>query len=199
MRLNDAGKMVQINWEELPNRFISMDLDEYVIMPNHIHGIVILRENVGASLVGAQNNIDNELISKRGLNTVPSGHNIKDDSNNNSNNDHSNNDHSQNEHSQNEHHINVQPDINRAGTRPAPTNIGLDDVIGSFKSITTNQYITGVRKLNWHPFYKRFWQRNYYDHIIRDENEINRVRRYIIENPLKWDMDVENPDKIDAN
>ncbi len=71
----------------------------------------------------------------------------------------------------------------------------LADVIGSFKSLTTNEYIKGVRKSDWSPFKKRLWQRNYYDHIIRNDNAMDRIRKYIIENPSKWDVDNENPDK----
>ncbi len=73
-----------------------------------------------------------------------------------------------------------------AGTRPAPT---LGDMIGVFKSITTNEYIRNVKNNDWQPFNKRLWQRNFYEHIIRDENDLNRVREYIITNPAKWEED----------
>ncbi|HBI00485.1 MAG TPA: transposase [Anaerolineae bacterium] len=78
----------------------------------------------------------------------------------------------------------------RAGTRPAPT---LGDMIGAFKSITTNEYIKGVDNKNWQQFYKRLWQRNYYEHVIRDEKDLNRIRDYIQSNPMNWDEDEENP------
>ena len=86
-----------------------------------------------------------------------------------------------------------------AGTRPAPTDIGLADVIGSFKSITTNEYIKNVHNSNWPSFNKRLWQRNYYERIIRDENELNRIKNYIYENLLKWDLDKENPNNVETN
>ena len=43
---------------------------------------------------------------------------------------------------------------------------------------------------------EKLWQRNYYEHIIRDENELNRIREYIIRNPSQWDSDRENPNGI---
>jgi len=48
------------------------------------------------------------------------------------------------------------------------------------------QYILGVRNHQWKPFHKKFWQPNYYEHIIRDEKEINRIREYIKNNSKNW-------------
>ncbi len=87
-------------------------------------------------------------------------------------------------------------DANRAGTSPAPTNNSrstLGEIIGAFKSITTYEYIKGVNELGWSQFYKRLWQRNYYEHIIRDADEWNRIHLYIEFNPSAWDADEENP------
>ena len=80
----------------------------------------------------------------------------------------------------------------RAGTRPAPT---LGDIVGAFKSITTHEYILGVDNKNWPQFYKRLWQRNYYEHVIRDEADLNRIQDYIQSNPANWDEDEENPNR----
>ncbi len=79
----------------------------------------------------------------------------------------------------------------RAGTRPAPTVLG--NVVGIFKSISTHQYAINVNANNWPPFPGKLWLRNYYEHIIRTENEINRIRHYITNNPLQWDNDKNNP------
>jgi putative transposase len=79
---------------------------------------------------------------------------------------------------------------NWAGTRPAPT---LGDIIGAFKSINTSVYIKGVENNNWPRFVKRLWQRNYYEHVIRDEADLNRIRNYIQSNPANWNDDKENP------
>jgi putative transposase len=141
MLLNDAGHVVHRTWNDLPVKYPSIGIDEFVVMPNHVHGIVMI---VGAPLVGAHSSsaeIGNGEI--------------------------------------------------RAGTRPAPT---LGDVVGAFKSITTHQYADGVRQKNWPSFNAKLWQRNYYEHIIRSKEEMNRIRGYIIDNPVKWDQDEDNPE-----
>ena len=63
--------------------------------------------------------------------------------------------------------------------------------------MTTNDYIRNIKQNAWHPFDKRLWQRNYYEHIVRNENELNRIRRYIYDNPLKWDLDKDYPNNIE--
>jgi len=89
------------------------------------------------------------------------------------------------------HHDGFMParDDERATTRVAPT-ITLGDIIGAFKSLTTHEYIMGVKNNGWKSFDKRLWQRNYYEHIIRDENDLNKIREYIINNPLMWKNDI---------
>jgi REP element-mobilizing transposase RayT len=119
MFLNSAGQMISDNWHILPTRFPNIEHDEYVVMPNHLHGIII----VGAPLVGALNN---------------------------------------------------------------PT---LGEIIGAFKSLTTNEYIRNVKTLDWPRFKGSLWQRNYYEHVIRDERDLDRVREYIVNNPALWSED----------
>ena len=63
-----------------------------------------------------------------------------------------------------------------------------------FKTMTTNEYIRGVKQRGWPRFDGKLWQRNYYEHIVRNENELNRIRQYILDNPMKWEMDREHPD-----
>ncbi len=145
--LNNVGQMVDKQWQELKNRFFNIELDEYILMPNHIHGIIFI---VGAPLVGARDVMVN----------------IHD-------NDHNN--------------------CIRAGIKPAPTvNSTLGAMVGAFKSITTNEYINNVKNNNWSPFNGKLWQRNYYEHIIRDEKSLYKIREYIINNPSKWNFDRNN-------
>ena len=73
-------------------------------------------------------------------------------------------------------HINI-----RATTRVAPTTLG--DIVGSFKSLTTNEYINGVNNNGWKPFNKRIWQRNYWEHVIRTDDDLDKIRTYINNNP----------------
>ena len=138
MHVNRAGTMVLKVWEELPERYPSMELDAFVVMPNHVHGIMVLNQPVGVPLVGTQ----------------------------------------------------ADGNAERATTRIAPT---LGDVVGAFKSITTVRYTQGVKARIWNPFRERLWQRNYYEHVIRNESELNRVREYVAGNPALWARDRENP------
>jgi putative transposase len=153
MQLNAAGQMIFDWWKGLPPKYTDIELDEFIIMPNHLHGIIILYDNVGASLVDAQNN-GNSITMQ---NMIP---NINPDE------------------SMNNIHLNN----NRAGTRPAPTNIGLGDVNGSIKSITTNEYIKGVQNLNCRHSTNVYGNEIFTPvpiyigkHIVRDENELNRI------------------------
>ena len=59
--------------------------------------------------------------------------------------------------------------------------------------MTTKRYADGVKQHGWPSFPGKLWQRNYYEHIIRDENDMARIREYIANNPAQWDTDRENP------
>ncbi|MGH7961345.1 MAG: hypothetical protein ACRERD_05905, partial [Candidatus Binatia bacterium] len=58
---------------------------------------------------------------------------------------------------------------------------------------TTNGYIRGVKQRAWVSFPGRLWQRNYYEHVIHNEKELHNLRQYILNNPLQWALDQENP------
>ncbi|HDZ62075.1 MAG TPA: hypothetical protein ENH40_02885 [Nitrospirae bacterium] len=70
----------------------------------------------------------------------------------------------------------------------APT-MSLSDVMHRFKTLTTKRYTDGVKNNDWPRFNKKLWQRNYYEHIIRDENSYYQISEYIQTNPLKWQDD----------
>jgi len=72
----------------------------------------------------------------------------------------------------------------------------LRNIVQWFKTMTTNEYIRGVRNKDWQTFDKKLWQRNYFDHIIRDEDDLNRIRKYIENNPKKWNEDEDNPNNF---
>jgi REP element-mobilizing transposase RayT len=69
----------------------------------------------------------------------------------------------------------------------------LPDVVHRFKTLTTSRYVRGVKESGWPPFDKPLWQRNHYERVIRDEDELRAFREYIAHNPLGWDADKENP------
>jgi hypothetical protein len=92
--------------------------------------------------------------------------------------------------------LRVCPDINNNDNYRGE-HIGQGEHIGSplhkivqwFKTMTTNDYIKNVRTYNWKPFNKKLWQRNYYEHIIRNEIELDKIREYILNNPMNWEID----------
>lgn len=76
---------------------------------------------------------------------------------------------------------------------PAPTKASLFDVVHWYKTMTTNDYIKGVKEEGWMRFEKRLWQRNYWERVIRNEGELHKFRNYIDTNPLRWHLDKLNP------
>lgn len=81
-----------------------------------------------------------------------------------------------------------------AGASPAPT---LGDVVGAYKSLVAVRWLRWVRA-NRPDLNARIWQQNYYERIIRNEDELNRIREYIAYNPIAWRRDHENPDRVPA-
>ena len=129
LTMNEIGKMVDITWHDLPNHNHNVSLDAFVIMPNHIHGIIVI-EN------GAR----------------------------------------------------VGPDAGRetrAGLEPAPT---LSEIVRQLKTFSAKR----INQLRDNPGCP-VWQRNYYERVLRNDNELSRAREYIANNPLKWGDDDNNP------
>lgn len=77
-------------------------------------------------------------------------------------------------------------------------NASIFDVMDWFKTMTTNEYIRGVKQLGWERFDQRLWQKRYWDHVIRNNVDFSRIDKYIDENPGKWIGDKINP-KNDNN
>jgi putative transposase len=82
--------------------------------------------------------------------------------------------------------------ICRGGSRTAPTGNykPLGRLIGAFKTTSTKR----INALRGTPS-ARLWQRNYYEHVIRNEMDLNDICQYILDNPVKWDIDDNNPDR----
>jgi REP element-mobilizing transposase RayT len=142
MILNDAGKMIETEWMKLLQRFSNIQLHQYITMPNHFHAI--LEITVRATLVVVPNTTTNIQI---------------------------NNNIAQNEKGQPRPNEKGQPQ----GIAPTKAQTGnpnkktIGDILGGFKSITTVEYIRGVKNYNWQRFNGKLWQRNYWEHIIRNE------------------------------
>jgi REP element-mobilizing transposase RayT len=79
-------------------------------------------------------------------------------------------------------------------SKGAHTGAPLQRIVQWFKTMVTNEYLRGVKRNELLPMPGRLWQRNYYEHIIRTEDELNRLREYVINNPAQWSFDNENPD-----
>jgi len=186
MKLNDAGTLIETEWFNLKTRFPNIELHDYVVMPNHFHAIL---EIVGATLVVAPNNDaiahNNDAIAH---NNDAIAHNNGCDSPNNM--AAQNDDHSQNDaiaHNGGGDSQKGQPQ----GIAPTDTvkNKTVGDMMDAFKSITTVEYIHGVKTLGWQPFDGKLWQRNYHEHIICNEQSYRTISKYIINNPVKWSED----------
>jgi putative transposase len=170
MVLNDAGIMVDNEWVYLPNRFANLQLDEYIIMPNHFHAILEIVPPVGATLVVARNanNTRNDTHANNTRNDI-----------------HKNDNTATNIDKKGQPYQKGQPQ----GIAPTAANNTLGDVVGAFQSIVTVKYICGVKTKKWQQFDKKLWQRNYWDHIVRNKMELNNIRQYIQNNPKNWRND----------
>jgi REP element-mobilizing transposase RayT len=115
MRANDAGRMIAGAWTEIPGHYPGVSVDTFVLMPDHVHGIVQLFESSDSAHA-----------------------------------------------------------------------LSLSDVMHRFKTLTTTRYIDGVNALGWPAFQKHLWARSYYEHVVRNEASLARIRAYIVENPVRW-------------
>jgi putative transposase len=76
--------------------------------------------------------------------------------------------------------------------RSAPTNTTVGEVVQWFKTMTTNEYIRGVKQNAWAPFAGKLWQRNYWERIVRNHDELQKIRDCIVNNPRNWSNDALN-------
>jgi putative transposase len=202
MTLNDAGKMIDKWFLEIPLKFPDIAVGAYVVMPNHFHGIIINTgiqpavcgdAPVGADLCVRPENdcirpendcirYDNDCIRNDNDCIRPENDCIRYD------NDCIRND---NDCIRNDNDC-IRYDIGGEHTAINPgEHVGspLPRVVQWFKTMTTNEYIRGVKNLNWERFNGKLWQRNYYEHIIRDEKSFIAISNYIIANPANWNND----------
>ena len=135
MVLSEFGQVVKSAWYGIPLHFHNADIDAFVVMPNHFHGIIVIKE-------------DEEITHQaRAQHAAP------------------------------------------LRSKHGPKSGSLGVIVRSFKSAVTRE-INMQRGTPGAPV----WQRNYYEHVIRDERDLERIREYIVKNPLRWALDVENPE-----
>jgi len=144
MELNELGSAVERAWLSIPEHFPRAELDEYVVMPNHLHGIVSLMPETGAV-------IPKEFFSSPRW-------------------------------------TDSSPDSKRKSFKRGPKPGSIPAIVGAFKA-TASRRINELRGTPNRPV----WQRNYYEHIIRSERSLLRIREYVANNPLRWTLDRLNP------
>jgi REP element-mobilizing transposase RayT len=170
MCLNKIGKLIQSTWSDLPRFYSGVDVDVFTIMPNHIHGIIILTDE-DAGLVGAGPcacPVDAKQTDGRPRGAAPTNTDA-------------------NEQSQEP----SPPDVSHRDKHPFP--MSLSDVVHRFKSLTTTRYWKAFLNRDGISSPGKLWQRNYYEHVIRSDDALRGIREYIVNNPQQWDLDRENP------
>lgn len=134
VHLSSAGEIVAEEWQKTQQIRDNVTLDQWVVMPNHLHGIIVIHDSVETSRRGVS---DTQTIK------------------------------------------------GETGQRPVST---LGSIIGQFKSVCTKRV--------WAANHDFAWQTRFYDHVIRDENSLNEIREYILNNPIKWELDRNNPENL---
>ena len=150
-KLSMPGRIAEACWQAIPEHFPNVELGTHVVMPNHLHGIIVLhnQETTPSSPVGAQHAgapAETPLGGAAPLRT--------------------------------ERGLTFRPNVK-------PGSLGA--IVRSYKSAVTRAV---VRALGGSP---PIWQRNYYEHVIRDEQDWNRIHLYIQSNIVNWAQDAENP------
>jgi REP element-mobilizing transposase RayT len=141
VQLNDTGRLVESVWLQTATVRPNIDLDAFVVMPNHFHAIFFIHESPG--LPGATHRV------------APTKN----------------------------YSSSADKPCRPAGSKPR--SVGA--VMAQFKSLVTKR-IHNTRQYRCGSI----WQRNYYEHVIRDEESLNRIREYIFTNAVRWDLDREN-------
>lgn len=175
MVLNDAGQMVAEWWAKLPDKFPGVESDEFIIMPNHFHGVVIITDHVGAGFPRPISGIPRPVLGNdhSAKNGEIQGGKIQDNIN---------------QGGETPNNQTQGGEINQGGETPPLRKPTMGQIVGYFKYQTTKQ-LNLMRDNPGVPV----WQRNYYERVLRNERELHGARKYIIENPMKWAMDKENP------
>ena len=166
----ESARMIEFYWKKLEEKYNHIKIHDYIVMPNHFHGIIEITKiwwpcdcKICRGTPCGYPRTETHIL--RTATYIPE--------------------------------ITCAPEkIEKQGTHkgypyeecPYNKNV-LWNIIGTFKSETTNAYIKGVKKKKWEPFYKKLWQRNYYEHIIRDESGYLNISQYIRDNPAKWRED----------
>jgi REP element-mobilizing transposase RayT len=185
MHLNLVGAIVKAVWDSLPRHFPLIELDAFVVMPNHLHGIILITDSTGNRNPNPNRNLN---LNCRGEAFVPGCNNTSPQS-------------SSTNASPFPGCNNTSPQSSSTNASPFPvcndtapphgTQSGsIGAILQNFKSVATRRVNRITRNSG------TLWQRNYHEEIIRHDKAYENIRRYIVENPLIWDEDEENPLKF---
>ena len=168
MRLNDSGHAVEAAWHDLPRHYPGVRLDAFVVMPNHIHGVIALFDPVGAGFkpapaAGTRRTIDHAAIGC----SPPAAHSTD---------------------------VRTFGGFAAgAGLKPAPTGHcpSLIELVRAFKTFSARR----INAMRGTPG-RAIWQRTFHDHVIRNDHALERIRHYIAANPANWSTDPEHPRRV---
>ncbi len=142
VRLSDSGKWARDCWWAIPRHFPQVFLDRFVIMPDHVHGIIVIRNHAP--------DVDPQIVIRNSPGTVGARHVVP---------------------------LHAHTTVRRRFGEPIPGS--LSTIVGTFKSAVT-------RHMKNNGMTERVWQRNYYEHVIRNDRDLWAIRRYIVTNPERW-------------
>ena len=148
-------RVAETMWQRIPRHFSHVQLDEWVVMPNHVHGIIVIVDDPCRGEASQKISCGVEVVA---LDAIRSGGKAA---------------------------AGDASPLQRPIGAPAGS---LGVIVGNFKSVTARR-INGLRHTPGAPV----WQRNYHEHVVRDERELNAIRQYIADNPARWVWDRYNP------
>jgi REP element-mobilizing transposase RayT len=190
MVLIAAGEMIRQTWNEIPSVYPGVEVDAFIVMPNHVHGIVVLPS--------LESDLYPDLTAVGALPCgCPSGPKTSPgvDTSCNANVPANNATPSEDSSAQQGHPQGGAPtgfaDGDAAGGKQ---RLSMIDVVERLKSLTTKRYGDGVRNDRWPRYSGKLWQRGYYERVVRNEAELGKFRNYIETNPARW---IEDPYRND--
>ena len=166
MKLSEIGRMAEKYWLEIPEHFPFVKLDQFVVMPNHVHGIIIIDKQIQHTVTVETQNIAS-LQSQQNHNKSQNIASLQSQQNHNK--------------SQNIASLQSQQNHNKSQNKFGPQSQNLASIIRGYK--------IGVTKYSHRLGYEFKWQSRFYDHIIRNEESYHKIQNYIINNPQEWAND----------
>jgi len=150
MYINEYGEIVQKWWHEIAIHFPNVELGAFVIMPNHVHGIIFITTNRRGEVLSPRSNSNKNILNE-----------------------------------------NIDRTSNQGGdaSQPPLRKPTLGQIVAYFKYQSTKD----MNRIKTENAITKFWQRNYYEHVIRDDKDLQNKTDYIESNPSLWEQDDNHP------